>query len=148
MKPGLISSTFCFYISILFVFHFNFWFPKDLRIIQVHQPRNGHEKWIFLIVLTIILPDTKCHEETKRWSLQPYLSTMLLPEHKPLYRTTSYPLRQRQRQQQHQLQRFSSEPILVPKLLYTSFHPPGSQQASLCNSHHCPLSSLSGGSLP
>lgn len=88
------------------------------------------------------MPDTECHEETKRWSLQPYLSTMLLPEQKPLYRTSSYP------RQQLQLQRFSSEPILVPNLSYTSFPPPGSQQASLYNSHHRSMSSLSGGSQP
>ncbi|XP_075498262.1 protein PAT1 homolog 2-like isoform X2 [Primulina tabacum] len=91
------------------------------------------------------MPDTECHEETKRWSLQPYLSTMLLPEHKPLYRISSYP---RQQQQQQQLQRFSSEPILVTNLSYTSFSPPGSQQASLYNSRHRSLSSLSGGSQP
>ncbi|XP_073296257.1 protein PAT1 homolog 2-like isoform X2 [Primulina huaijiensis] len=93
------------------------------------------------------MPDTECQEETKRWSLQPYLSTMLLPEHRLLYRTSSYPRRRRRPQQQ--LQRFSSEPILVPNLSF--FSSPGSQQASLYNSYHPyhrSLSSLSGGSQP
>ncbi|KAK4484331.1 hypothetical protein RD792_006908 [Penstemon davidsonii] len=86
------------------------------------------------------MSDSECYEETKRWSSQPHLSTMYLPESKPLYRTSSYP------EQQHQLQHCSSEPILVPKSSFTSFPPPGSQQASLNNSHHLNVSSLSGGS--
>ncbi|KAL7086605.1 hypothetical protein ACP275_13G011000 [Erythranthe tilingii] len=64
---------------------------------------------------------------------------MYLQESKPLYRTSSYP------EQQQQLQHFNSEPILVPKSSFTSFPPPGSQQASPNNSHHLNLSTLSGG---
>ncbi|KAK4386288.1 protein PAT12, partial [Sesamum angolense] len=85
------------------------------------------------------ISDSEYYEENKRWQSQPHLSSMYLPESKPLYRTSSYPL------QQQQLPHFSSEPILVPKSSFTSFPPPGSQQASLSNSHHLNLSSLSSG---
>ncbi|KAI3457656.1 hypothetical protein Pfo_014319 [Paulownia fortunei] len=85
------------------------------------------------------MSDSECYEENKRWSSQPHLSSMYLLESKPLNRTASYP------QQQQPLQHFSSEPILVPKSSFTSFPPPGSQQASQINSHHLNLSSLSGG---
>ncbi|KAL7128684.1 hypothetical protein ABFS83_13G010300 [Erythranthe nasuta] len=85
------------------------------------------------------MSDSECYEENKRWSSQPHLSQMYLQESKPLYRTSSYP------EQQPQLQHFNSEPILVPKSSFTSFPPPGSQQASPNNSHHLNLSTLSGG---
>ncbi|KAL7086603.1 hypothetical protein ACP275_13G011000 [Erythranthe tilingii] len=85
------------------------------------------------------MSDSECYEENKRWSSQPHLSQMYLQESKPLYRTSSYP------EQQQQLQHFNSEPILVPKSSFTSFPPPGSQQASPNNSHHLNLSTLSGG---
>ncbi|KAG8387114.1 hypothetical protein BUALT_Bualt03G0219600 [Buddleja alternifolia] len=86
------------------------------------------------------MSDSECYEENKRWSSQPHLSSMYLPDSKPLYRTSSYP------EQPHELQRFASEPILVPKSSFTSFPPPGSPQPSLNNSHHLNLSSsLSGG---
>ncbi|KAL8045476.1 hypothetical protein ABFS82_08G119400 [Erythranthe guttata] len=81
------------------------------------------------------MSDSECYEENKRWSSQPHLSSMYIPESKPLYRTSSYPLQQ-----------FSSDPVVVPKSSFTSFPPPGLQQASLNNSHHLNLSSLS--SLP
>ncbi|KAK6157911.1 hypothetical protein DH2020_012159 [Rehmannia glutinosa] len=87
------------------------------------------------------MSDSECYEENKRWSSQPHLSSMYLPESQPLCRTSSYP-----QQQQQPLQHCSSEPILVPKSSFTSFPPPGSQQqASYNNSHHFNLSSLSGG---
>lgn len=60
---------------------------------------------------------------------------MFLPETKSLHRTSSYP------QQEQQLHRFSSEPVMAPKSSFTSFPPPGSQQSS----HHLTLSSLSSG---
>ncbi|KAK6142401.1 hypothetical protein DH2020_022749 [Rehmannia glutinosa] len=85
------------------------------------------------------MSDSECYEENKRWSSQPHLSSMYLPESKPLYRTSSYP------QQQQQLPHFSSEPLLAPKSSFTSFPPPGSQQASLNNLHHLNLSPLSSG---
>ncbi|KAI3465579.1 hypothetical protein Pfo_022242 [Paulownia fortunei] len=85
------------------------------------------------------MSDSECYEENKRWSSQPHLSSMYLPESKPLYRASSYP------QQQQQLPHFSSEPILVQKSSFTSFPPPGSQQGSLNNSHHLNLSSFSSG---
>ncbi|KAL8031217.1 hypothetical protein ABFX02_13G010200 [Erythranthe guttata] len=85
------------------------------------------------------MSDSECYEENKRWSSQPHLSQMYLQESKPLYRTSSYP------EQQPQLQHFNSEPILVPKSSFTSFPPPGSQQASPNNSHHLNLSTLSVG---
>ncbi|XP_057463293.1 protein PAT1 homolog 1-like [Actinidia eriantha] len=67
-------------------------------------------------------------------------TSLCLAEAKPLHRTSSYPQRQPQ-------QHFSSEPILVPKLSFTSFPPPGgrSQQASPRNqSHHLNISSITG----
>ncbi|KAL2482183.1 NAD(P)-binding domain-containing protein [Forsythia ovata] len=85
------------------------------------------------------LSDSECYDESKSWSSQPHLSSLQLPESKPLYRTSSYPL------QLQQLQHVSSEPILVPKSSFTSFPPPGSQQASLNNSNYLNISSLSGG---
>ncbi|CAI9787118.1 unnamed protein product [Fraxinus pennsylvanica] len=85
------------------------------------------------------MSDSECYQESKRWSSQPHLSSLQLPESKPLYRTSSYP------EQPQQLQHFSSEPILVPKSSFTSFPPPGSQQASLNNSNYLNISSLSGG---
>ncbi|KAL8506875.1 hypothetical protein ACS0TY_017681 [Phlomoides rotata] len=83
------------------------------------------------------ISDSECYEESKRWSSQPHLSSVFLPETKPLYRTSSYP--------QQQLNHFSSEPIMAPKSSFTSFPPPGSQQSSLNNSHRLTLSSLSSG---
>ncbi|KAG8364529.1 hypothetical protein BUALT_Bualt18G0006600 [Buddleja alternifolia] len=85
------------------------------------------------------ISDSECYEENKRWSSQPHLSTMYLPESKPLQRTSSYP------HQPPQLQRYSSEPILVPKSSFTSFPPPGSHLGSLNSSLHLNLSSLSNG---
>lgn len=85
------------------------------------------------------MSDSDCYEDNKRWSSQPHLSSLYRRESTPLYRTSSYP------DQQQPLQHCSSEPILVPKSAYTSFPPPGSQQASPNNAHHLSLSSLSGG---
>ncbi|XP_051125360.1 protein PAT1 homolog 1-like isoform X2 [Andrographis paniculata] len=82
--------------------------------------------------------DLECYEENKRWPSQSPLSSMYLPESKPLYRTSSYP------EQQQPLQRFNSEPILVPESPFTSFPAPGSPQASP-NHPRLNLSSLSGG---
>lgn len=79
------------------------------------------------------ISDSESYEENKRWSSQPHHSSLYAPEYKPLHRTSSYP------EQQPQLQRFSSEPILVPESSFTSFPPPGSEHIS----HH--LSSLSSG---
>ncbi|XP_073025751.1 protein PAT1 homolog 1-like isoform X2 [Primulina eburnea] len=86
------------------------------------------------------MSDSECFDENKRWSSQPHLSSLYHPESKPLHRTSSYP------RQQQQLQRFSSEPILVPKSSFTSFPPPGSLQTSMNNLNHLNLLSLSGGS--
>ncbi|KAL0444411.1 UNVERIFIED_CONTAM: protein PAT11 [Sesamum latifolium] len=85
------------------------------------------------------MSDSECYEESKRWSSQPRLSSMYLPESKPLYRASSYP------EQPHPLQHFSSEPILVPKSSFTSFPPPESQQSSQGNTHNLNMSSLPGG---
>ncbi|CAI9754465.1 unnamed protein product [Fraxinus pennsylvanica] len=85
------------------------------------------------------MSDSECYQESKRWSSQPRLSSLQLPESKSLYRTSSYP------EQPQQLQHFASEPILVPKSSFTSFPPPGSQQASLNNSNCLNIPSLSGG---
>lgn len=70
--------------------------------------------------------DIENAQEAKRWSSQPQSSSARFSESKLLYRTSSYP------QEQPQLHRFSSEPILVPKSSFTSFPPPGgrNQQAS------------------
>ncbi|KAL0289327.1 UNVERIFIED_CONTAM: protein PAT11 [Sesamum angustifolium] len=67
------------------------------------------------LVLTSIYLTLNNYEENKRWQSQPHLSSMYLPESKPLYRTSSYPL------QQQQLPHFSSEPILVPSHLSLPF---------------------------
>ncbi|XP_059276901.1 protein PAT1 homolog 2-like isoform X1 [Lycium ferocissimum] len=86
------------------------------------------------------LSDTECYQESKRWSSQTHLSPSHLSESKPLYRTSSYP------EQQQQLQRFSSEPILVPKSSFTSLPPPTgrSQQALPYSlSHHQSMPSQS-----
>lgn len=85
------------------------------------------------------MSDSECYEDNKRWSSQPHLSSLYRRESTPLYRTSSYP------EQQQPLQHCSSEPILVPKSSFTSFPPPGSQQASPNSAHHISLSSLSGG---
>lgn len=88
------------------------------------------------------MSDSECYEESKRWSSQPHLSSIYRRESTPttpLYRTSSYP------EQQQLLQHCSSEPILVPKSSFTSFPPPGSQQASPNSAHQFSLSSLSGG---
>ncbi|XP_050232671.1 protein PAT1 homolog 1-like [Mercurialis annua] len=63
--------------------------------------------------------DNENGQEGKRWSSQPQPSSARYSESKPLHRTSSYP------QEQPQLQRYSSEPILVPKSNFTSFPPPG-----------------------
>ncbi|GER48250.1 protein PAT1-1-like protein, partial [Striga asiatica] len=77
------------------------------------------------------ISDSECYEESNRWSSQPHLSSMNLPEPKPLYRTSSYP------QQQQQLPpHFSTDSNLYPKPSFTSFPPPGSQQISRNNLHH------------
>ncbi|XP_027340970.1 protein PAT1 homolog [Abrus precatorius] len=70
--------------------------------------------------------ETETANDGKRWSSQPHSSIPHLQEPKPLYRTSSYP------EQQQELPRFSSEPILAPKSSFTSYPPPGgrSQQAS------------------
>ncbi|XP_075476415.1 protein PAT1 homolog 2-like [Primulina tabacum] len=86
------------------------------------------------------MSDSECYDENKRWSSQPHLSSLYHPESKPLHRTSSYP------QQQPQLQRFSSEPILVPKSSFTSFPPSGLLQASMSNLSHLNFLSLAGGS--
>ncbi|KAL3624648.1 hypothetical protein CASFOL_031316 [Castilleja foliolosa] len=77
------------------------------------------------------MSDSEYYEENKRWSSQPKLSSMYLPESKSLYRTSSYP--QQQQQQQQQLPHFN-EPALFPKPSFTSYPPPSSQQQS--NFHH------------
>ncbi|GFP96562.1 hypothetical protein PHJA_001800300 [Phtheirospermum japonicum] len=78
------------------------------------------------------MSDSECYEENKRWSSHSHLSSMYLPEPKPLYRTSSYP--QQQQQQQQQLPHFPNEPVLFPKSSFTSYPPPGSQQEA--NFHH------------
>ncbi|KAL3322814.1 hypothetical protein AABB24_040084 [Solanum stoloniferum] len=88
------------------------------------------------------LSDTECYQENKRWSSQSYFSPVHLSESKPLYRTSSNP------EQPQQLQRFSSEPILVPKSSFTSLPPPvgRSLQASPYSlSHHQSMPSLAAG---
>ncbi|PHU07928.1 hypothetical protein BC332_24417 [Capsicum chinense] len=88
------------------------------------------------------LSDSECYQESKRWSSQPHFSPVHLSDSKPLYRTSSYP------EQPQQLQRFSSEPILLPKSSFTSLPPPGgrSQQASpYILSHHQSMPSLAAG---
>ncbi|OIT01704.1 PREDICTED: protein PAT1 homolog 1-like [Nicotiana attenuata] len=88
------------------------------------------------------LSDTECYQDSKRWSSQTHFSPVHHAESKPLYRTSSYP------EQPQQLQRFSSEPILVPKASYTSLPPPGgrSQQASPHSLlHHQSMPSLAAG---
>ncbi|KAL6538205.1 hypothetical protein OROGR_012193 [Orobanche gracilis] len=82
------------------------------------------------------MSDSECYEENKRWSSQPHLSSMYLPESRPLHRTSSYP------QQQQQLPDFSTDPMLFPKPSFTSFPPPGSQKANL---HHLNSPSLPSG---
>ncbi|KAL6522980.1 hypothetical protein OROHE_016486 [Orobanche hederae] len=83
------------------------------------------------------MSDSECYEENKRWSSQPHLSSMYLPESRPLHRTSSYP-----QQQQQQLPDISADPMLFPKPSFTSFPPPGSQKANL---HHLNFPSLPSG---
>ncbi|XP_010313689.1 protein PAT1 homolog 2 isoform X1 [Solanum lycopersicum] len=88
------------------------------------------------------LSDTECYQDSKRWSSQSHLSPLHLSESKPLYRTSSNP------EQPQQLQRFSSEPILVAKSSFTSLPPPAgrSLQASPYSlSHHQSMPSLAAG---
>lgn len=73
--------------------------------------------------------DIENSQEGKRWSSQPQPSSAHFSESEPLYRTSSYP------QQQPQLHRFSSEPILVPKSNFTSFPPPGGRNQSASHDH-------------
>ncbi|KAM1107483.1 hypothetical protein ACFX13_004319 [Malus domestica] len=79
--------------------------------------------------------DAESTEGGKRWSSHPYSSAHPAELMPPLCRTSSYPEPQQQQlqqlQQQHH-QHFSSEPILVPKSVFTSYPPPGGrpQQAS------------------
>ncbi|KAG9132215.1 hypothetical protein Leryth_017065 [Lithospermum erythrorhizon] len=85
------------------------------------------------------ISDSECYQDNKKWSSQPHLSSLPLPEIKPLYRTSPNP------RQQPQLQHYSSEPILG---LNSSFSPysPGSrsQQASpRSHSHQLNISPLS-----
>lgn len=90
----------------------------------------------------------------KRWFSLPHPPPDL-PESKPLYRTSSYPLQQQQQQQQHQQQQqqplqqyFSTEPILAPKSSFTSFPPPGGRSqlpSPRHHPHHLSLPPLNGG---
>ncbi|KAL6553582.1 hypothetical protein OROGR_007424 [Orobanche gracilis] len=72
------------------------------------------------------MSDSECYEENRRWSSQPHLSSMYLPESRPLHRTSSYP-----QQQEQQIPDFSTDPMLFPKPSFTSFPPPGCQKANL-----------------
>ncbi|KAL1810884.1 hypothetical protein DCAR_0622986 [Daucus carota subsp. sativus] len=88
------------------------------------------------------ISDTESCQESKRWSSQPHLASVLLSESKPIYRTSSYPL------QQHQ-QQFPSDTNLEPKSAFTSYPPPGSiPQLSSPRQHsrHLNVSSLGSGS--
>ncbi|KAF3438522.1 hypothetical protein FNV43_RR21284 [Rhamnella rubrinervis] len=76
--------------------------------------------------------DTDSSLEGKRWSSQPISSDELL-ELKPLYRTSSYPEEQQQRQSNHQ--HYCSEPSFVPKSSFTSYPPPGGRSQSASNHH-------------
>ncbi|KAL5977300.1 hypothetical protein ACLOJK_021646 [Asimina triloba] len=73
--------------------------------------------------------DGESMQDVKRWWSQPHASSPHVTESKPLYRTSSYP---------HNPQELlgSSEPILVPKLVHTSYPPPGRSQASPNQSPH------------
>ncbi|XP_009604527.1 protein PAT1 homolog [Nicotiana tomentosiformis] len=64
--------------------------------------------------------------DSKRWPSQPYSSAARFLEPNPLYRTSSYPEQQQQHEYQQQTpnHHYSSEPILIPKLPFTSFPPP------------------------
>ncbi|KDP44628.1 hypothetical protein JCGZ_22047 [Jatropha curcas] len=73
--------------------------------------------------------DIENSQEGKRWSSQPQPSSARFSESKPLHRTSSYP------QQQPQLQRYSSEPILIPKSNFMSFPPPGGQNQHASQDH-------------
>ncbi|KAM3248344.1 protein PAT1 isoform X1 [Capsicum annuum] len=63
--------------------------------------------------------------ESKRWPSQPHSSGAHLLEPKTLYRTSSYPEQQQQYEyhQQTPSHHYSSEPVLVPELPFTSFPP-------------------------
>ncbi|KAA8527156.1 hypothetical protein F0562_008615 [Nyssa sinensis] len=81
--------------------------------------------------------DAESTQEGKRWSSQPHSSSVHLAESKPLYRTSSYPEQEQQQpQQRHQLQHFSSEPILVPKSSFTSYPPPGVRSPQASPNHY------------
>ncbi|KAL9226065.1 hypothetical protein vseg_001917 [Gypsophila vaccaria] len=72
--------------------------------------------------------------EGKRWSSQPYASPLVIPDSKPLHRTTSYPDPQPQfLPQRHQS--FSSEPIPAPRSSFPSHPPPGRLNMVLQNQH-------------
>ncbi|XP_074379922.1 protein PAT1 homolog 2-like [Apium graveolens] len=88
------------------------------------------------------ISDTESCQESKRWSSQPHLSPVHVPESKSIYRTSSYPL------QQHQ-QQFPNEINLESKSAFTSYPPPGSiSQFSSPHQHsrRLNLSSLGSGS--
>ncbi|KAG0464785.1 hypothetical protein HPP92_018949 [Vanilla planifolia] len=77
--------------------------------------------------------DTEIIQDAKRWWSQPQSSS---DRHsKSLYRTSSYP-------EQPLLPQHSSDLILVPKSSYTSYPPPGGQQASRMQTN---LSSINSG---
>ncbi|KAJ8568406.1 hypothetical protein K7X08_027939 [Anisodus acutangulus] len=63
--------------------------------------------------------------DSKRWPSQPYSSAAHLLEIKTLYRTASYPEQQQQHefQQQTPNHQYSSDPVLIPELSFTSFPP-------------------------
>ncbi|WOG91835.1 hypothetical protein DCAR_0311090 [Daucus carota subsp. sativus] len=87
------------------------------------------------------ISDTESFQESKRWSSQPHLSSVLVPESKPIYRTASYPL------QQHQ-QQYPIETNLESESAFSSYPPPGGI-SQLSSPHHHPqhlkLSSLGSG---
>ncbi|XP_012087423.1 protein PAT1 homolog isoform X2 [Jatropha curcas] len=68
-------------------------------------------------------------QDGKRQSSQPYSYTAHISESMSPYRQSSYP----EPQQHHQ--QLSSEPILVPKSCYTSYHPPGVQSPQASPNH-------------
>ncbi|KAG9141227.1 hypothetical protein Leryth_001709 [Lithospermum erythrorhizon] len=88
------------------------------------------------------ISDSECYQDSKKWSSQPYLSPLPLPEVKPLYRTSSYP------QQQPQLQHYLSEPILGLNSSFSPYSPGSRSQQASPRSHSLQMniSSLIGGS--
>ncbi|KAH9604718.1 hypothetical protein KSS87_013021 [Heliosperma pusillum] len=70
--------------------------------------------------------------EGKRWSSHPYASPVLIPDSKPLHRTSSYPEPQPQYLPHHH-QNFSREPIQAPRSSFPSYPPPGRPQMVLPN---------------